>query len=76
MAKSRFLQRLEKYGKPIELKSDSNAETELSLKSIPKVSQEQIIIEEQASTNKYILPIAIGVGVISIIAIVYLLRKK
>jgi hypothetical protein len=45
------------------------------LKMASKVAQTEPVAQ-QKSGNKYILPIAIGVGVISIVAIIYLLRKK
>jgi LPXTG-motif cell wall-anchored protein len=46
------------------------------LKNFKRVVEPVEFVEEKTGGNKYILPIAIGVGVISIVAIIYLLRKK
>ena len=45
------------------------------LKMFKKVPYSESVVQ-QTEGNKYILPIAIGVGVISIVAIIYLLRRK
>jgi hypothetical protein len=56
--------------------SDFKNKSDLKMGSKVEQVEPVEIVEENKGGNKYILPIAIGVGVISIVAIIYLLRRK
>ena len=67
MSARRFRQMFEKAG------ATTQGSSQAQVQGIPQSKDEAIV---KSKPNKLVVGVAIGVGVISIVAIIYLLRKK
>jgi hypothetical protein len=76
MSQRRFREMFDRMAKPIPIQEIEGSEVPLSKASFPSKVIGQPPVTEQPRKRNYVLPIAIGVGVISIVALVFLLRKK
>lgn len=70
MAKGRFQQMIERAG-GIKQSTEAVAPTKNSKDLSPQAN-----VQQPKSKNKLIVGVAIGVGVISVVALIFLLRKK
>ena len=70
MSQSKFRELIERVGKPTPIQEIEGSEVPISKANFPSK------ITKEPRKRNYVLPIAIGIGVISIVALVYLLRRK